>query len=132
MDRHPGERAEKDGAAGGDSLRVLVVDDDDMVMETLRAMLEAMDMTPLSATSGERALALCERDMAHIDAIIMDVTMPGLNGIETATKIFKQGYEKLMVLSSGYNSVEIPESIKARVQFLKKPYSMDKLRSIFG
>lgn len=111
---------------------VLVVDDEEMVLETVTAMLEALGMTTLSAKSGQEALTQLESNRARIDAVIMDVMMPGLNGIETAQRMLEGGFENLMVLSTGYSEVEVPEALGARVQLLKKPYRLDSLREILG
>jgi CheY-like chemotaxis protein len=65
-----------------DVFRILLVDDDDLVRETLAAELEALGCATLVACNGTEALALLKSGEA-LDALVTDLLMPGMNGIET-------------------------------------------------
>jgi PAS domain S-box-containing protein len=69
-------------AEASGAVRVLVVDDDDLVRETLAEQLEAMGFAVSVASSGAEALALIETGETP-DALVSDLSMPGLNGVET-------------------------------------------------
>jgi signal transduction histidine kinase/CheY-like chemotaxis protein len=72
----------EDGAAAiGAGRRVLIVDDDELVRETLMSPLEDAGFVVLGARDSSSALELLERDEA-IDALVTDFAMPGSNGIE--------------------------------------------------
>ena len=111
---------------------MLVVDDDVLVIETASAMLEALGLKTVVADSGGQGIALLKEKMDRIDAVLMDVTMPELNGVEAALRMVELGFKKLIILSSGYSSVNVPDVLKKRVQFLKKPYRMDTLQKLLG
>ena len=66
----------------GMSGRILLVDDDDLVRDVLSAELETEGFTTLMAASGGEALALIEAGEA-VDAMVSDMSMPGLNGVTT-------------------------------------------------
>lgn len=61
--------------------RVLIVDDDQLVRATTRAMLESADLLVLEAADGPEGLALAAEHQP--DAIILDLMMPGIDGYET-------------------------------------------------
>jgi CheY-like chemotaxis protein len=65
--------------------RILLVDDDDLVRETLAAELEALGCATLVACNGTEALALLKSGET-LDALVTDLLMPGMNGIETIQK----------------------------------------------
>jgi CheY-like chemotaxis protein len=67
------------------SARILVVDDDDLVRETLAASLDDAGFTTLVASSGVEALALIEAGEV-VDAMVSDLSMPGMNGVTTIQK----------------------------------------------
>ncbi len=69
------------GAAIGAGRRVLIVDDDELVRETLMNPLEDAGFVVLGARDSSSALELLERDEA-IDAMVTDFAMPGSNGID--------------------------------------------------
>ncbi|HTM12064.1 MAG TPA: response regulator [Bryobacteraceae bacterium] len=68
-----------------DSLRVLIVDDDPETRQLIGDTLEADGHTPLTAGNGDEALRILGR--SHIDAIVLDLLLPGRNGFEILTEI---------------------------------------------
>ena len=71
-----------DKPPGASSARILLVDDDELVCETLAAQVEDMGYTPLVARSGQAALALLEAGET-VDVLVSDLSMPGTNGVAT-------------------------------------------------
>ena len=76
-----GETAEVTGAVTS-AARILVVDDDDLVRETLADQLESAGFATLVAASGAEALALIEVGEV-VDAMVSDLSMPAMNGVTT-------------------------------------------------
>lgn len=68
-------------------LRVLIVEDNPINMEVAKEVLSQYRATPLTAHSGEAALDIMTHGHQSIDAILMDVQMPGMDGLETTRAI---------------------------------------------
>jgi CheY-like chemotaxis protein len=78
--------------------RILVVDDDDAIRESVRLALNTIGMTVVSAESGERALEAF--DMAF-DGAIIDLMMPGINGLETIKALRARAPDLPIIVVSG-------------------------------
>ena len=66
-------------------MRVLFVDDNAMNREVVKSMLEAAEVPMVEAEDAETGLAMIEAD--HYDVILMDLRMPGMNGLEAIRAI---------------------------------------------
>lgn len=95
---------------------ILVVDDHSLVREGIITMLSIYDDFEIigDAESGEKALEKIEEQKP--DVILLDINMPGMNGIETAKKVLTD-YEgiKIIILSMEVTQDHISEAIKAGV-----------------
>jgi DNA-binding NtrC family response regulator len=105
----------------------LVVDDDPGVRAATSAMLELLDCTPLLAESGEEAIARLEE--TTVDVVILDVDLPGMDGIATYEQIAEREPALPVIFSSGQRNVRRLSALldQLTVQFLEKPYSFDQL-----
>lgn len=111
------------------SIRVITVDDHEILRGGIRFLLLAFDDIELvgEAHSGEEALELCEQ--VQPDVILMDMKMPGMNGVET-TKAIRERYPEVqvLVLTSFHDSELVQRAIQAgAVGYLLKGVSMDEL-----
>jgi len=122
--------------ATGKRLKVLVMDDQDMLRNLVGKMLKAMRYEAGSASSGEEALRVCREALEAgkpFDAVILDLTVPGgMDGIETLAGLRKLDPRVKAIVSSGY-----PENIKRSSldgcgvdAFLAKPYDVEKLAQV--
>ncbi len=111
-------------AVDGQSLRVLLVDDDALVTMSTVAMLEDLGHSPVAAASGAEALALLASG-AVVDCVIMDYAMPGMTGAELAAAIRRDWPALPTILATGY--AEAIEPAVGIGQFLAKPYRMSDL-----
>ena len=75
--------------------RILVVDDDKHTRMLLRAILENDNYTVLTATNGEEALEVLDRE--HVDLVVLDIMMPKMDGYEF-TKLIRKTNETLPIL----------------------------------
>ena len=100
---------------------VLVVDDDDLVRKVVRAVLEADDYEVIEAPSGEIALQMLEDEKPQL--VILDVMMPGLDGVEVCRQMEHDGARVLMLTAR--DDVETEEASRAAGadDFLGKPFS---------
>src|SRR5690349_17844591 len=75
---------EQSGASGAGRTRVLVVDDEPLVLRVLQGVLSSRGYQVWGALNGTEALELASREGAPIDVLVTDVIMPGMNGVELA------------------------------------------------
>ncbi len=110
------------GARGGGM--VLVVDDEAMVRETTRAMLEDAGYTVLTANDGQQGVALFRARAAEIAAVVLDMTMPRMGGEEAFREMRLIDERVPVILSSGFNEQEAVYNFagKGLAGFIQKPY----------
>ncbi|TKJ39752.1 two-component system response regulator [candidate division LCP-89 bacterium B3_LCP] len=110
--------------------KVLLVDDEVEFTELLAERMRNRDMDVDTADSGEKAAELAQQK--RYDAIIMDLAMPGMDGIETLKQLLQDNPDQQVVLLTGHATV--PKSVEAikhgAVEFLEKPADIDKLIEI--
>ncbi|MBL8983587.1 MAG: response regulator [Gemmatimonadetes bacterium] len=94
-------------------------------------MLRKREVNVLQAADGDAALAMVEGGVpGGIDLILLDMTMPGRSGAETARAFRSRGIATPIVLTSGYSSEAVPTDV-ATQGFLQKPFQAgDLLRAI--
>jgi len=83
--------------------RILLVDDDDMVRETVAEQLEDLGFTVLVASSGTEAVALLQAD-EMVDALVTDLSMPQMDGVTTIQKARALRPQLLCFLLTGYGA----------------------------
>jgi len=108
--------------------KVLLVDDEAPFVEALAKRLSKRELTVVTAFSGAEALEKLEQD-SHIDVVILDVKMPGMDGIETLQAI-KTKYPLVeVVMLTGHATVEsaIEGMKKGALDYLMKPCDMEIL-----
>ncbi len=108
---------------------VLVVDDELRILRLALRALEQVGYRVLTAGSGEEALRIVSLRSDEIAVIILDVTMPGLGGIETLRELRRRFPKIPVLLSSGYTQGSTLSDI-ADVDpegFIQKPYTIDGL-----
>ena len=110
--------------------RILVVDDERIILDTASELLSHMGYGVETASSGEAAVDLLRSDESEtIGLVLLDVTMPGMDGLQTLRLMRDIRPDIQVVVSSGYAKEEImPRFMEIGVSgFLHKPYSLKKL-----
>ncbi|MFF5206186.1 response regulator [Streptosporangium sp. NPDC000396] len=116
---------------GGNGI-VLVVEDNDDVRSLVRRMLSQSDYQVIEAASPAEALRIADAVGTRIDALLTDVVMPGMSGLELAGLIRRKRPTMPVLLMSGSlaGGVDLP----ARTAFLPKPFTkaalLDRLRDV--
>ncbi|MBN1654966.1 MAG: PAS domain S-box protein [Deltaproteobacteria bacterium] len=108
---------------------ILVVDDEDSVLVVTANMLELMGFQTLSAKDGEEALKIYRSREKEIVCVLLDLTMPHMDGEETFRELRRINREVRVIMSSGYNEQEVTQRFvgKGLAGFIQKPYHYEKL-----
>jgi DNA-binding NtrC family response regulator len=114
------------------SANILVIDDDKVMRDACQQILTRQGYRVELAASARQGLALLEK--ASFDAILLDLVMPDLDGLETLKKIRAIDPESEVIIITGYGTIQSAvESIKAGAfHFLSKPFTPDDLRHLVG
>ncbi len=124
-----GKKAADISVTPGATREILIVDDQNAVTSLLARYISKLGLVPLTENSGADALTLLESKGGAIDAVILDVSMPDMNGVECLRKI-RAAYPDLpVIMMSGYWEESIGGQIRAGdiVGFLNKPFTVDEL-----
>jgi two-component system, cell cycle sensor histidine kinase and response regulator CckA len=115
---------------------VLLVDDEEMVRVVAKRMLEHFGFSVLLASDGAEALEIFRARLGTISLVILDLTMPRMDGIETLAALRGLSGDAKFLLSSGYSEHEISKRFAGQgfSGFIEKPYRLselgDKLRHV--
>ncbi len=106
---------------------ILIVDDEESIIQSLQGILSDEGFDVISATSGSSAIEKIDEMMP--DLALLDIWMPGIDGIETLVKI-KEAHPQLpVVMMSGHGTIET--AVKATklgaYDFIEKPLSLEKV-----
>ncbi len=112
------------------SALILVIDDEEVIRRTAKFMLERYGYTVMLAENGKEGVELFQVLSEKISAVLLDMTMPVMNGLETFSRLKAIKRDVKVILSSGFNEVETvrPFSGTDLAGFLQKPYSSAALR----
>jgi CheY-like chemotaxis protein len=105
-------------------LAVLLVDDDRWVRDVTQALLGELGCVVHAAESGEVALEICARQADELALVLMDVTMPGRDGVATRELLCRRHPGLPVLLMSGFG----PPATVERDAFLSKPFTLEELR----
>jgi DNA-binding NtrC family response regulator len=114
-----------------ESLRVLVVDDEEEFTSTLVERLQLRGIGAEGVTRGAHALAMLEDK--SFDVVLLDVKMPGIGGLEVIKRV-KRDYPKTeVILLTGHGSAEAAEEgLRAgALEYLMKPVDIEYLLGLF-
>jgi CheY-like chemotaxis protein/two-component sensor histidine kinase len=111
---------------------VLLVDDEEMIRESAAAALESLGLTVVMASDGLEAVELVQRTDLKVDLVLMDLTMPRMDGKEAFLALRRLRPNLPVVLSSGYSEQELAETFADRglAGFLQKPYTLKRLEQM--
>jgi len=98
--------------------RILIVDDDQLVMTGIAAMIEDLGHTPIEAHSGAEALAKLASDL-NVDVVITDHAMPAMTGLQLAKNI-QESYSGIpIILATGYAELPIDPAALGMIRLAK-------------
>ena len=111
-------------------LNVLVVDDDAATRDGLTALLESWGYHAFAVPNGQAALQSCDKDLPH--AIVTDLMMPGMTGLEFIEALNERTHQVAIIMVTGQATIETAvQAIKlGAYDYLPKPLELPKLRAV--
>ncbi len=111
---------------------ILVVDDEVVVRELATEALQSVGFNVLTAQDGAEAVIMFRQHAKDVRAVILDLTMPNMDGLEAFSELRRIRANVPVILSSGYNEQDATERFagKGLAGFLHKPYRVDDLLDI--
>ncbi|HEX8889335.1 MAG TPA: sigma-54 dependent transcriptional regulator [Pyrinomonadaceae bacterium] len=105
---------------------ILIVDDERGIRDTLRAVLEDEGLTAEAVASGEDCLKAFER--RAFGCVLLDVWLPGIDGMETLAQLRSNGVDAAVVMISGHGNIEtaVRATKLGAFDFIEKPLSIEK------
>ncbi len=110
---------------------VLLVDDEETIRAVGRQMLERIGFGVLTANDGSEALEVLREHVDEVVCVLLDLTMPRMDGVETFAKLRRRHPDISVVLCSGYNEHDATRSFgdEGLAGFIQKPFNMASLRA---
>ena len=107
---------------------ILIIDDEEPVVTTLTDILATGGFRVLTAFNGLAGLQIFQERFAEIDLVILDISMPGMDGIETLRHLQAINPDIRVIVSSGLNRTGklLPLTLESTVTYLHKPYDAKK------
>jgi len=112
--------------------RLLVVDDEAMLRDMLKNFLVQEGYEVVAAADGEEALKICSRPGAEIDAVILDMTLPGIDGVETFDRLKEIDDRMRVVIATGdpYRQAVHDLMRRGAAGMLSKPFRPQHLSEV--
>lgn len=105
-------------------MSILLVEDSDRIRSLVRAILSSVPSAIVEADSAEGALALVEANEARFELLITDFAMPGLSGLDLASRLRERFPDLRVLCMSGHR---LPASAANGIHFIEKPFRPDQL-----
>ncbi|MBI2366935.1 MAG: sigma-54-dependent Fis family transcriptional regulator [Deltaproteobacteria bacterium] len=109
---------------------ILVIDDETDTCEVMRDRLESMGYQAVTATTGKQGLELLERHTPHL--VLLDIEMPGMNGLEVLKEIRKREPDVVVVMITAHGTLEraVQAMREGADDFIPKPFEPDHMALI--
>jgi two-component system, cell cycle sensor histidine kinase and response regulator CckA len=109
---------------------ILVVDDEEFILSTARQTLEDAGYRAMTAQGGKKALDIMAQSGTEVEAVITDLRMPEMNGLELIRKLHAQFPNLPIIAASGMADGRTDAAVEAGARtFLAKPFTAEKLQA---
>ena len=115
---------------GANLLNLLIVDDERSIREACREVSQSLGFTTFTADSAEHAYRLLESQ--SIDAVLLDLRLPGAGGLEALNQIKSRRPDAVIVVVTGYGTVQsaVQAMKNGAYDYVTKPFSLDELKHL--
>ncbi len=112
--------------------RILIVDDDPLILDSLSRLITAQNYAAVTAGGGQEALAAVDRML--FDVILLDLNMPGMDGLGVLAALGERGVEAPVIVVSGDNAIDSAVNAlrQGAADFIRKPYKPEELLKRIG
>lgn len=113
-----------------DKINLLIVDDEERFLESIKKRLEVRDFNVITVNRGDKALEVARK--FPIDVALVDLKMPGMNGEQTLEGLKKEHQWMEVVILTGHGSTEsaVECTKKGAYFYLQKPCELDRLLQV--
>ncbi|MBT3785384.1 response regulator [bacterium] len=113
-----------------ENAQVLVVDDEDDLLYVLESNLRDFGLEPISTNSGYDAIEIYRKHLGKIQAVFLDLKMPGIGGLEVFYKLREIHQDVRVILLTGYHKDRYVDRLlsEGAIGFLLKPFSKSEVR----
>jgi len=113
---------------GANFLNLLIVDDERAIRDACREVAQSLGFNTFTADSAEHAYRLLESQ--GIDAVLLDLRLPGAGGLEALNQIKSRRPDAIIVVVTGYGTVQsaVQAMKNGAYDYVTKPFSLDELR----
>jgi CheY-like chemotaxis protein len=128
-DQTPASRDSLRESPRGELEKILIAEDQDYVRNQVRRTLERLNYQVVETQDGETALATFSQDPTGFDAILLDVQMPRMDGLQCCRRMREIDPTAKIILTSGYIDDSLMHSLEelGAFDFIQKPYDIRDL-----
>ena len=107
--------------------RIMIVDDEQPICDSLQGLFEDENYLVVCAPSGEEAIARLRKQ--PVDCVLLDIWMPGIDGLETLSRIQQMDAQLPVIMMSGHATIDtaVRATRQGAFDFVEKPLSFDRL-----
>lgn len=126
----PYKKPAEEEVSKGEGL-ILVIDDEEIIRQTAKSILEECGYKTIMATNGEEGIEIYKEHKDEIKAVLLDMVMPKMSGKQAFTEIYNINPDVKVILASGFKQdARVDAILQLGVkEFIQKPYSLNKLAS---
>ena len=108
-------------------LRILIVDDEPLAIERLQLLLARIDGVVLAGTASDGAAALRLVEATRPDAVLLDIAMPGMDGIDVARALARVEHPPVVIFVTAFDTFAVAAFDVEAVDYVMKPVSAERL-----
>ncbi len=110
------------------TLKVLVVDDEPLAVERLQLLLARCEGVSLVGTANDGEAALRIAEAVRPDLVLLDIAMPGMDGIDVARALSKSQVDPMVVFATAFDNFAVAAFDVAAIDYLMKPVELERLQ----
>jgi CheY-like chemotaxis protein len=111
--------------ASGSSLRILYVEDNELVRAITHELLAQPSRTVVAVGSAEEALKLFESEV--FDVVVTDVSLPAMSGLELARRLLQRAPAVPVIIATGYALTSESTALGERARVITKPFEQQQI-----